>query len=60
MIDILRIPDDCRIFCEDGNEDADVDFELSNRKLYVYVTAKKADPNLFAFAGILSWMNTQK
>ena len=44
MIDILRIPDDCRIFCEDGNEDADVDFEISNRKLYVYVTAKKSRP----------------
>lgn len=45
MIDIMRIPDDVRIFCEESdNSDVSVDFEIKNRKLSVYITAQKNRP----------------
>ncbi len=41
MIDILRLPDDVRIECEGELSDAKVRFELADRKLCVYLTAKQ-------------------
>lgn len=44
MIDILRIPDDAKIICQDKNDDASVRFELVDRKLNVYLKANKSEP----------------
>lgn len=44
MIDILRHPDDVRIFCDDANQDAMVEFQIIDRKLYVFVVAYQSKP----------------
>jgi len=44
MIDILRLPDDSRIMYQNSIEDANLRFELVNRKLDVYIKAKKSEP----------------
>lgn len=42
MIDILRLPDDVRIFCENRNTDARVETELKTDCLSVFLTAKES------------------
>lgn len=42
MIDILRTPDDLKIYCEGENTDADFETVLENGTLAVYVTASTA------------------
>lgn len=44
MIEILRTPDDIKLFCEGENEDAEVKTEIKDRKLSVYITAQKSRP----------------
>ena len=44
MIDILRIPDDIRIFCEEEGKGADVRTEILDQKLYVYLKASNVRP----------------
>lgn len=44
MINILRIPDDYKIICQDENVDTSVRFSFEGRKLNIYVTAKESRP----------------
>ena len=45
MIEILRNPDDIKIYCEESEiKDASVNFEINDRKLFVYITAQKEKP----------------
>ena len=44
MINILKEPDDIRIFCENENIDAAVRIELKERKLYVWLNASVTYP----------------
>ena len=45
MIEILRNPDDIKIYCEKSEiKDASVNFEINDRKLFVYITAQKEKP----------------
>ena len=44
MIDILRIPDDVKVICQNENNDSNIRFELKDRKLKVYLKAEKSEP----------------
>ena len=44
MIDVLREPDDIKLFCEEENNDAEINFEINDRKLSVYISAQKSRP----------------
>ena len=45
MIEILRNPDDIKIYCEESEiKDASVNFEINDRKLFVYIPAQKEKP----------------
>lgn len=44
MIDILRIPDDFKIICENDTSDAEVWFELNDKQLDVYLKAESDKP----------------
>lgn len=45
MLNILRNPDDIRIYCEEAeNKDASVKIEINDRKLSVYITAQESRP----------------
>ena len=53
MIDILRTPDDIKIYCDGENTDAAVKTELAGRKLYVKLTANESKPKMIR----LFWKN---
>jgi len=44
MIDILRVPDDVKVICQNDFNDTDIRFELIKRKLKVYLKAEKSEP----------------
>lgn len=44
MFEIMRFPDDIRVFCENENTDAVVRIEIVNRKMSVLLTADHACP----------------
>jgi len=48
MIDILRIPDDVKIYCDEDNIDTAVSFEITGRKMAMKVTAEKSRPKIIA------------
>lgn len=53
MIDILRKPDDVKIYCDGENTDTVVKTELNGRKLNVTVSAKESKPKMVC----LRWNN---
>lgn len=46
MLNILRTPDDVKIYCDGENVDCTVSTELAKEKLYVRVTAKESKPKM--------------
>ena len=48
MVDIIREPDNMKIFCDEENIDTKVRFEFAGRKLKVFVTANKSRPQKIA------------
>lgn len=48
MINILRKPDDVKIYCDEENIDASVSFELADEKMQMYVIADKSNPKMIA------------
>ncbi len=48
MIDIIRIPDDVKIYCDEANVDTVVKFEITGRKMLMKVTANISHPKMIA------------